>query len=131
MEIYLEGGGAHPIAAFINVGGSDASLGSSPMILDVEPGLNDHLDLPPEEQRGVLFQMAARGIPVIHLLHVRGLAQRHGLPWDPMPLPAAGSTPLRDPARPERAGFWIVTALYVGGLGAVGAWGRGGRRPPG
>jgi poly-gamma-glutamate system protein len=131
MALYFGEAGTRRIAAFVNVGGSAASLGSSPMILDVEPGLSGRLDLPPEERRGVLFRMAARGVPVIHLLHVRGLARRHGLPWDPIPLPAAGSTPLRDPARPETAGFWIVTALYLGGLGAVSVWGRGVRRRAG
>jgi hypothetical protein len=27
---------------------------------------------------------------VIHLLYVRGLTQRYGLPWDPSPIPVPG-----------------------------------------
>ena len=50
------------------------------------------IEAPPLPDRGVLFEMAAQGTPVIHLLHVRGLALRYGLPWDPIPLPAPGTT---------------------------------------
>jgi hypothetical protein len=57
--------------------------------------------------------MAARGIPIIHLLHIRGLALRHGLAWDPIPLPAPGTTQLRsgDPSRGWRV--WSLTGGYV------------------
>lgn len=125
MAIYLGDSGDRRIAAFVNVGGSDASLGSSPVILDVEPGLNGELSLPPEAQRGVLFEMAGRGVPVVHLLHVRGLARRYGLPWDPVPLPQAGTTRLRDGGQDRSSRFWLITALYVGGLATVAAVGRG------
>jgi len=83
-------------AAFINIGGSDANLGTSPMILELEPGLNVNIDLPPKNQRGMVFEMAARGVPVIHLLNIRGLASRYGIPWDPVPLPEPGKTNLYD-----------------------------------
>ena len=34
--------------------------------------------------------MADMGIPVIHLLYMKGLVGRYGLPWDPKPLPEVG-----------------------------------------
>lgn len=108
-------------AAFVNIGGADANLGSNPLVLRVEPGLNKDLPLPPPEQRGVLFEMAARGTPVIHLLHIRGLALRYGLPWDPIPLPEPGTTPLRDGAGARGRAFWLITAFYLAALGLIAA----------
>ena len=114
------GGGAAGVAAFVNVGGAEANLGISPRILFVPPGLAENLgDLPPENERGVLFEMASRGIPVIHLLHVRGLALRYGLPWDPFPLPEAGSTRFRDAQGGKDFPFWLLTMGYFGALAAV------------
>ena len=113
MEVY----GAP--AAFINIGGSDANLGTSPMILDLEPGLNVTVDLPPEGQRGVVFEMAARGVPVIHLLNIRGLASRYGLPWDPVPLPEPGETNLYDAQQSGGLRLWLIAAGYLLALIAV------------
>ena len=108
------------MAAFVNVGGAEANLGINPRILFVPPGLAENLgDLPPENDRGVLFEMASRGIPVIHLLHVRGLALRYGLPWDPFPLPEAGSTRFRDAQGGKDFPFWLLTMGYFGALAAV------------
>jgi poly-gamma-glutamate system protein len=122
-------------AAFINIGGGQANLGTSPKVLEVPPGLSagkpgreageglggiHGLNLPPPAQRGVLFEMAARGVPVIHLLHVQGLALRYGLQWDPMPLPIPGETRFRDSQRGKGLSFWIVTAGYLLALTLVG-----------
>ena len=38
------------------------------------------------------FEYAARHIPVVHLLNVRGLAEENGLPFDPVPLTRPGET---------------------------------------
>ncbi|UCC49854.1 MAG: poly-gamma-glutamate system protein [Gemmatimonadota bacterium] len=124
MATYL-GAAEGRVAAFVNIGGSDANLGSSPLVLEVEPGLNTDLVLPPPAQRGVLFEMAARGVPVIHLLHIRGLALRYGLPWDPVPLPEPGTTRLRDDAGARDWRFWLITAAYFSSLGLIAVGWRG------
>ena len=116
----MSGSGACPVAAFVNVGGAQANLGVSPAVLEVPPGLNRNLagemTLPPDHRRGVLFAMASRGIPIIHLLNVRGLALGYGLPWDPLSSAEAGTTALRS-GIPSRGGrFWLVTAAYLLGL---------------
>ena len=103
-------------AVFVNVGGAQANLGTSPRILEVPPGLNRDLDPPPPPQRGVLFEMAALGIPVIHLLHVRGLALQYGLPWDPVPLPAPGTTRLHIGETEGGLAFWLLTGGYFAAL---------------
>ncbi len=118
MAIYL-GGPEGRVAAFVNIGGADANLGTSPLVLRAEPGLNTELALPPPAQRGVLFEMAARRVPVIHLLNIRGLALRYGLPWDPMPLPEPGTSRLRDDAGARGLRFWLITAAYFASLGLI------------
>ncbi|MBU2437545.1 MAG: poly-gamma-glutamate system protein [Acidobacteriota bacterium] len=90
MQLYLQSAGGRPIKAFVNIGGSWANMGTDSVILEVEPGLSRSVPLPPVQRRGVIQAMAARGIPVIHCLFIRGLASEYGLPWDPKSLPPAG-----------------------------------------
>jgi hypothetical protein len=59
--------------------------------------------------------MSESGIPVIHLLYVKGLAQQYGLPWDPIPLPAAGASRNEMPGK----GFWLVCLGYFASLAAL------------
>ncbi len=112
-------------AAFVNVGGAGANLGTSPLILNLPGGLVEGpgggglVAIPPKEQRGVLFEMLARGVPVLHLLHVRGLALRYGLAWDPIPLPEPGSTLLRDAHAKKGLTFWLLTLGFLGVLGLL------------
>ena len=90
MDIYKDAANGKKIKAFVNIGGSWSNLGSDSMVLGLKPGLNLIDKLPPPERRGVIYAMAARGVPVIHLLYLRGLTQRYSLAWDPSPLPGPG-----------------------------------------
>ena len=83
------------VTAFVNCGGSWANLGRSPSVLSLKPGLNRKIPLPEKRDRGVIHQMAARDVPVIHLLHLAGLAARHGLVWDPASLSQVQAVRLR------------------------------------
>jgi poly-gamma-glutamate system protein len=133
LALYRTAAGDRSIKAFINIGGSWANLGTDPEILKVEPGLARRVTVPPVSRRGVLQAMAAAGVPVIHLLNVRGLCERYGLPWDPRPLPAPGLEPQArpDPFR-SRAGI-ALTGLYILAVVLLLAAGRrraGMARPP-
>lgn len=103
-------GAAGGMAAFINSGGGYANLGTSPLALDVRPGLNWSLTLPAAAERGVLFEMSARKVPVIHLLFIKGLVAQAGLPWDPVPLPEPGALPLAGAG--SAGAFWLLSAAY-------------------
>jgi poly-gamma-glutamate system protein len=111
--------------AFVNLGGAEANLGTDPVILEVPPGLvrpeelPDKGEVPPPARRGVLMEMAVRGVPVIHLLHVRGLVLAHGLAWDPVPLPAPGTTPLRRADSRPGWRFWLLTVAFLGALAGI------------
>jgi len=91
MAVYEAGAAGKRIAAFVNVGGSWANMGVDPGVLELRPGLTEVKMIPPPGKRGVIQEMASRGVPVIHLLFIKGLAERCGLPWDPVPLPAPGA----------------------------------------
>jgi poly-gamma-glutamate system protein len=94
MKIYQGNSSTGRITAFINIGGNYADIGTSELVLEVKPGLNRNVSLPAKSERGVLFEMAAQDIPCIHLLFIKGLVMKYGLPWDPMPLPKPGALEL-------------------------------------
>ena len=120
LEAYRKGAGARPIKAFVNIGGSWANMGTDASVLEVPPGLAPRVPLPPPARRGVIQAMAAAGVPVIHLLNVKGLCERYGLPWDPRPLPGPGRGGLKSlrpgsgrAAVPLSAGFLIALAAVL------------------
>jgi poly-gamma-glutamate system protein len=114
MAIYRERAGSRRIAAFVNIGGSTANIGTNARVLELRPGLAAGVFVPPLPERGVLQTMAAEGIPVIHLLNIKGLCERYGLPWDPRPLPApCGNGPLYRRAPSGSLPFVALTVAYI------------------
>ena len=116
IAIYQKEAGGSRIAAFVNVGGTWANLGTDPAVLELQPGLDRIKSLPDPSRRGVLFEMAKEGIPIVHLLNIKGLVVRYGLPWDPIPLPAAGNGAIYHDA--GRAGGWLlaIAATYLAAI---------------
>ncbi len=113
LRLYDAAAGGRPVKAFVNIGGSWANIGTNPEVLKLQPGLVRDVFVPPLEERGVLQAMAARNVPVIHLLNLRGLAERYGLPWNPKPLPGPGGDGLDQRAgRPGKA-FILASAIYL------------------
>jgi len=128
MALYRERAAGRPIKAFVNIGGSWANLGTDAEVLKVEPGLARRVPVPPPARRGVLQAMAAAGVPVVHLLNVKGLCERYGLPWDPRPLPAPGEGRLdRRAAAPSRTAD-LLAVVYAALFAAILVGGR--RRSP-
>ena len=95
LRIYEAASGGRPVRCFVNIGGAAASFGSTNASLSLPNGLVLRPPtLPPSPARGVVFEFAARGVPVVHLLFVKGLARDNGLPFDPVPLPPIGVGPV-------------------------------------
>ena len=112
MRLYEEKAGHDKIKAFINVGGSWSNMGEDAQVLKLKPGLSKIKMFPPVEKRGILYEMAARKIPVIHLLYIKGLVRKYGLIWDPVPLPKPGEGKIYQLAREKQAAFLFLAALY-------------------
>ncbi len=113
MQLYEKSAAGKKIKAFINIGGSWANMGTDAEVLELKPGLVRVRQLPPLGNRGVIFEMASRNIPVIHLLFVRGLVERYGLSWDPVPLPRPGKERLFQRARERQPLFLLLSVVYV------------------
>lgn len=106
------------IAAFVNVGGAEVNTGTCLGMLSLRPGV--HRTLPPcRGEPGVMWHMSARGIPVLHLLHVEGIAAAFGLPLDPLPLPEPGRGAPFDRSPRWRSGVLLLSFL-AGLLALVG-----------
>jgi len=79
------------VDCFVNVGGASPNSGTSSYTLDFPQGLVlEPPRIPTTRDRGLMYEYAARGVPVVNLLNVRLLADVNGLPYDPVPLPAVG-----------------------------------------
>ena len=118
MDAFEKAAGGAPIRVFVNVGGSFADMGTDGEILKLRPGFNPAADvfIPPVERRGLIQEMARRGVPVIHLLFVKGLCDRYGLPWDPVPLPGLdGKAAAASPASPRLIEI-IACIIYLIGM---------------
>jgi len=93
MEIFADTAQrlGRPVACFVNIGGATANYGNTAASLDFPNGLvMQPTVMSAHPERGLIFEYAAMGVPVINLLDVRGLAVRNGLPVDPIPLPPLG-----------------------------------------
>jgi poly-gamma-glutamate system protein len=112
MRLYEEKAGESKIKAFINIGGSWPNMGEDPEILKLRPGLVKIKQFPPPERRGVLFEMAALKIPAIHLLYIKGLVDRYGLSWDPVPLPQPGKGKIFQLVGKRQTSFLFLAAAY-------------------
>ncbi|MEM7605997.1 MAG: poly-gamma-glutamate system protein [Myxococcota bacterium] len=78
-----------PIAAYINIGGGTASVGTRDDKHDYRPGLNTAV---PRglERRSVMRHYLEADVPVIHVSNIRAIARRYGLPDAPVATPAPG-----------------------------------------
>lgn len=80
-----------PIALLVNSGGSVAALGTCEdgnqiptLVIGREIACTAGLP-------GLIVRASRRGVPVLHLLNIKGLATEWGLPFDPTPLPTVGN----------------------------------------
>jgi poly-gamma-glutamate system protein len=112
LRLYEAAAGEKGVRVFINIGGSYANLGTDSKILNIKPGLAVFRNLPPPERRGVVFEMASRRIPVIHLLYIKGLSKRYGLPWDPSPLPEPGEGEIYNAKALAGRPLLLIGAVY-------------------
>jgi len=113
LRLYRSSAGKKEIKAFVNIGGSWANMGIDPEILGVKPGLAKITHFPAKEKRGVLYEMSAQEIPVLHLLNINGLVQRYGLPWDPVPLPQPGEGEIYQIIGEKQKSFLFIAIIYL------------------
>ncbi|PIE55034.1 MAG: hypothetical protein CSA35_02805 [Dethiosulfovibrio peptidovorans] len=99
--------------AVISIGGSSANMGDDPAILTLSPGI--HRPGETEGGDGVIGRALKSGYPVIHLLNLRELADREGIPFDRKPVMWGGGR--RSTGGALLGLFLYGAALY--GLGRI------------
>jgi len=129
MEVFAKAAESfgRPVACFVNVGGATANYGNTAASLDFPNGLVMHPTvMSAHPERGLIFEYAAMGVPVINLLDARGLAIRNGLPVDPVPLPPPGEGGVyftTAHSRPAAAAALLTSAVVA--LAAAGVLRKG------
>ena len=113
MKLYTDSARDSELRAFINIGGSYANMGTDAKILEVEPGLSRIRKFPAPEKSGVIFRMARHQIPVIHLLYIKGLAEKYGFPWNPKKIPEPGEGRIYSYIREKTLFFLSISFLYL------------------
>lgn len=72
------------VKLLINIGGSHANMGDDPGVLQLQPGLNSAAEAG-QAGKGVIGTAISRGIPVLHMLNIKALAGKAGIPYDSEP----------------------------------------------
>jgi poly-gamma-glutamate system protein len=80
LSAYRRAANGRPIALYVNVGGTAASLGQSAAVLRLQSGFVRPLPFDRSESRGVMARFVEQGVRVLTLLNVRDLAVRWGVP---------------------------------------------------
>lgn len=90
MMLFREHAGNRDITAYVNVGGGTASVGTSVGKKLFRPGLNRTPPRGSAEIDSIMTRMAVEGIPVINITNIQYLAERYGLPLEPVMMPTVG-----------------------------------------
>ena len=91
MQLYRAASNKKLIKAFVNIGGATPNYGNTNASITYPNGLIiNGPKIPDHPERGLIFEYQNLGIPIIHLLNIRDLAVKNGLPIDPAPFPEIG-----------------------------------------
>lgn len=119
LAIYDKALGGRKPAIFINIGGTLTSLGNCPEAYSLSTGLISKVPSSNHPERGIIFRMSERGIPIIHLLDIKKIARRYGLPVDPIPVPGIPSGAIMKPqhySRPVAVCGLLLLCLIMAAL---------------
>ncbi|MEI6195414.1 MAG: poly-gamma-glutamate system protein [Verrucomicrobiota bacterium] len=79
LAIYAREAAGQSIVLYVNVGGTEASLGESPAAFHLRSGFIAARPFDLSPGRGVIARFAEQGVPTLSLLHVEGLALEWGV----------------------------------------------------
>lgn len=115
MAIYKEFSEGNPIAAYANVGGGTVSVGSQIGKRLYQPGLNRKPPPIALKIDSVMSRFAREKIPVIHMISIKKLAERYGLPTSPREMPNAGDGRIFVKIKYNLylAGFVLVILIFI------------------
>lgn len=110
-ELYEASAGSKPISMFVNIGGASANYGNTTASITYPNGLiMNGPKIPDNPERGLIFEYQSLNIPVVHLLNIRDLALKNGIPVDPTPLPEIGQSQVFFELRYQK---WIIVITVI------------------
>jgi poly-gamma-glutamate system protein len=110
MALYRERAAGRRIQAYVNVGGSLASIGPKTVKRLYAPGLNLRLDPHALAVDSVMKRFLRDGVPVVNLSKIVPLAEIYGLPLEPVALPQPGEGLVFERREYNR---WLVAGLLA------------------
>jgi poly-gamma-glutamate system protein len=110
MALYREHANDRHIQAYVNIGGSLASIGPKTVKRLYRPGLNVRLAPSAVHVDSVMKRFLRDGVPVINLSKIVPLAEHYGLPLEPVALPPPGEGLVFEREEYDR---WLVAGLLV------------------
>ncbi len=109
LELYSD-----DVKLFVNIGGASPNCGSSSYTLNFPQGLvmpEDAPEIPEVENRGLNYEYAALGVPVLNLLNVKLLASQNDIAYDSVPMQQAGEGGVYAEKEYDRAIIVITLSL--------------------
>jgi len=114
MELYKNAAESKSINLFVNIGGASANYGNTTASITYPNGLiMNGPKIPDNPERGLIFEYQSLNIPVVHLLNIRDLALKNGIPVDPIPLPEIGKSQVFFELRYQK---WIIVITIIIGI---------------
>ncbi|MEM6962609.1 MAG: poly-gamma-glutamate system protein, partial [Myxococcota bacterium] len=90
LDLFDQVRGDRDYAAYINIGGGTASVGTASDKRHFSAGVNTRVPIE-LERSSVMRHYLERNIPVIHISHIAEIARYYGLPETPVETPSPGS----------------------------------------
>ena len=103
--------------AFVNVGGNILGLGNEDTSLGFGQGLLNPQEPAIKESSGLIERYLALGVPTIHLLNIKQLCAETGVPFDPVAVPADGSSQVYYSRQYSKVAIGAAAFLFLLGLG--------------
>jgi len=114
MKLYKNAAKGKSINLFVNIGGASANYGNTTASITYPNGLiKNGPKIPDNPERGLIFEYQSLNIPVVHLLNIRDLALKNGIPVDPTPLPEIGQSEVFFELRYQK---WLIVITVIIGI---------------
>jgi poly-gamma-glutamate system protein len=82
LALYKSEAKERRISLYVNIGGSQASMGEGSAVLELSSGFIEARSFDLGANRGVMARMMEEGVPVLSLLNVKDLGLRWGIAVD-------------------------------------------------
>ena len=112
------------IAAFVNVGGNILGMGDTDAAVSFGQGLLPEADPRIVPRSGLVERYLSQGVPTIHFLNIKQLCAETGIPYDPVAVPAVGTSGVYYHRQYSRPAIAATAALALIATAAVEVWSR-------